>query len=163
MSNVSRRTFLTTTAAGAGFTIVPRHVLASASGPQRHGQHRHHRIRRHRRQQHASAHESEHRGDLRRGRLRSSSAVKRMVDDAASAPASPQQPQPQPAMSKARVTANDAPTGRQRGGASALHERADPAAEAIRDYREMLDKQKDVDAISSRRLITCMRSSRMRR
>src|SRR6478735_1600653 len=27
MSNVSRRTFLTTTAAGTGFTVLPRHVL----------------------------------------------------------------------------------------------------------------------------------------
>src|SRR5215204_2133321 len=153
MSDISRRTFLTTTAAaGAGLTIVPRHVLGRgfqapsdtvniatvAFGGM---------------------------GGSNTRRLMTQNIVaicdvddalvdaqlKRMTDDATSMPGSPQQAQPQTAvanMSKAQVTAN-ARRARVDNAAALRRFTGEqiPRLKRYRDYRELLDKQKDIDAI----------------
>ena len=149
MSNVSRRTFLTTTAAGTGFTILPRHVLGRGfQAPSD--------------TVNIATVGFGGMGGSNTRRLMSQNIVaicdvddalvdaqlKRMVDDAASAPASPPQPQRQPVMSKAQVAAN---ARRPRiDNAAALRRFTSeqiPRLKRYRDYRELLDKQKDVDAI----------------
>src|SRR3954466_14079007 len=107
MSNISRRTFLTTTAVGAGVTILPRHVLGRGfQAPSD--------------TVNIATVGFGGMGGSNTRRLMSQNIVaicdvddalvdaqlKRMSDDAASAPASSQQPQPQRAMSKAQAAAN---------------------------------------------------------
>ncbi len=149
MSEISRRTFLTTTAAGAGLTILPRHVLGRGfQAPSD--------------TVNIATVGFGGMGGSNTRRLMSQNIVaicdvddalvdaqlKRMADDATSVPASPQQPQRQPAMSKAQVTAN---ARRPRiDNAAALRRFTSeqiPRLKRYRDYREMLDKQKDIDAI----------------
>src|SRR6188768_270394 len=110
MSNVSRRTFLTTTAAGTGFTILPRHVLGRGfQAPSD--------------TVNVATVGFGGMGGSNTRRLMSQNIVaicdvddalvdaqlKRMTDDATNLPASPQQP-PSPtamaSMSKAQATAN---------------------------------------------------------
>ena len=152
MSDISRRTFLTTTAAGAGLTIVPRHVLGRGfQAPSD--------------TVNIATVGFGGMGGSNTRRLMSQNIVaicdvddalvdaqlKRMTDDAASMPASPQQAPPQTAvahMSKAQATAN---ARRPRiDNAAALRRFTSeqiPRLKRYRDYREMLDKQKDIDAI----------------
>ena len=108
MSDISRRTFLTTTAAaGTGLTILPRHVLGRGfQAPSD--------------TVNIATVGFGGMGGSNTRRLMSQNIVaicdvddaladaqlKRMATDAASAPAAPQQPQPQAAMSKAQMTAN---------------------------------------------------------
>ena len=144
MSDISRRTFLTTTAAGAGLTILPRHVLGRGfQAPSD--------------TLHIATVGFGGMGGSNTRRLMSQNIVaicdvddalvdaqlKRMGDDAASAPASPQQPQPPTAMSKAQVTAN---ARRPRiDNAAALRRFTSeqiPRLKRYRDYREMLDQQR---------------------
>ena len=149
MSDITRRGFLTTTAAGAGLTILPRHVLGRGfQAPSD--------------TVNIATVGFGGMGGSNTRRLMSQNIVaicdvddalvdaqlKRMTDDAASTPATPQQPQPQTAMSKAQATAN---ARRPRvDNAAALRRFTSeqiPRLKRYRDYREMLDKQKDIDAI----------------
>ncbi len=152
MSDISRRTFLTTTAAGAGVTILPRHVLGRGfQAPSD--------------TVNIATVGFGGMGGSNTRRLMSQNIVaiadvdealvdaqlKRMGDDARSTPASPQQAQSQTAMasmSKAQVTAN---ARRPRVDNAAALQRFTsqqiPRLKRYRDYREMLDKQKDIDAI----------------
>src|SRR5687768_2104575 len=107
MSEISRRTFLTTTAAGAGMTILPRHVLGRGfQAPSD--------------TLNIATVGFGGMGGSNTRRLMTQNIVaicdvddglvdaqlKRMGDEAASAPVSPPQPQPQAAMSKAQAAAN---------------------------------------------------------
>ena len=150
MSDISRRTFLTTTAAaGAGLTIVPRHVLGRGfQAPSD--------------TVNIATVGFGGMGGSNTRRLMSQNIVaicdiddaladaqlKRMQDDAAKMPAAPQQPQPAIVMSKAQAAAN---ARRPRiDNAAALRRFTGeqiPRLKRYRDYREMLDKQKDIDAI----------------
>src|SRR5919107_1129395 len=107
MSDISRRTFLTTTAAGAGLTILPRHVLGRGfQAPSD--------------TVNIATVGFGGMGGSNTRRLMSQNIVaicdiddaladaqlKRMQDDAAKVPAAPQQPQPQTVISKAQLAAN---------------------------------------------------------
>ena len=163
MSDISRRTFLSTTAAGAGLTIVPRHVLGRGfQAPSD--------------TVNIATVGFGGMGGSNTRRLMSQNIVaicdvddalvdaqlKRMADDATSVPASPQQPQRADRHLEGASDRQCAQAShRQRGCAAALHERADPAAEAIprlsRDARQAeghrCDRGRDTR-------ITCMPSSR---
>ena len=150
MSDISRRTFLTTTtAAGAGLTILPRHVLGRGfQAPSD--------------TVNIATVGFGGMGGSNTRRLMSQNIVaicdvddaladaqlKRMQDEAWSMPAAPQQPQRQTRMSQAQATAN---ARRPRiDNAAALRRFSSeqiPRLKRYRDYREMLDKQKDIDAI----------------
>ena len=101
-------------------------------GAQRHGEHRHRWVRRHGRQQHAPPHVPEHRRDLRhrrraRGCAAEAHAGRRGKDAGRAAAAAAGDRHVEGAGGRERPPA----PYRQRGGAAALHRRADPAAEAI--------------------------------
>ena len=152
MRDISRRTFLTTTVAGAGLTIVPRHVLGRGfQAPSD--------------TVNIATVGFGGMGGSNTRRLMSQNIVaicdvddalvdaqlKRMTDDATSTLAAPQQAQPQTAvanMSKAQATAN---ARRPRIDSAAALRRFTSGQilrlKRYRDYREMLDKQKDIDAI----------------
>ncbi|BCS35064.1 NADH-dependent dehydrogenase [Luteitalea sp. TBR-22] len=146
MSQVSRRTFLSTTAAGAGLTIVPRRVLgrgfqapsdtvniATVGFGGMGG------------------------GNTRRLMTQNIVAIcdvddvlvdaqlKRMTEDAASATPAASTPQP---ISKAQAAANARrpPVDNQAALRRFTSEQL-PRLKRYRDYRELLDRQKDLDAI----------------
>jgi len=134
MSKITRRKFVATAAAaGAGLTIVPRHVLGKGfQAPSD--------------TVNIATVGFGGMGGSNTRRLMSQNIVaicdvddaladaqlKRMQDDAAKGPARPQQPEAPIVISKAQAAANA---------------RRPPVDNAYRDYREMLDKQKDIDAI----------------
>lgn len=149
MSHVSRRTFLTTTAAGAGVTILPRRVLGRGfQAPSD--------------TVNIATVGFGGMGGSNTRRLMTQNIVavcdvddalvdaqlKRMTDDAAKAPASPRSPQSPPRISKAQAEAN---ARRPRvDNAAALRRFTSeqiPRLKRYRDYREMLDRQKDIDAL----------------
>src|SRR5687768_8859434 len=150
MSDISRRKFLTTTAAaGAGLTILPRHVLGRGfQAPSD--------------TVNIATVGFGGMGGSNTRRLMSQNIVaicdvddalvdaqlKRMADDATKMPVSPQPPPPQVVISKAQEAAN---ARRPRvDNAAALRRFAGeqiPRLKRYRDYRELLDKQKDIDAI----------------
>src|SRR6188472_18767 len=149
MSDITRRGFLTTTAAGAGLTILPRHVLGRGfQAPSD--------------TVNVATVGFGGMGGSNTRKLMSQNIVaicdvddalvdaqlKRMQDDAASTPNASQQPQPPAIMSKAQAAAN---ARRPRiDNAAALRRFTSeqiPRLKRYRDYREMLDKQKDLDAI----------------
>src|SRR5215210_1357908 len=143
MSDISRRTFLTTTAAaGAGLTIVPRHVLGRGfQAPSD--------------TVNIATVGFGGMGGSNTRRLMTQNIVaicdvddalvdaqlKRMTDDARSTAATP--PQPQAAMSKVQAAAN---ARRPRIDNAAALQRFTteqvPRLKRYRDYREMLDTQK---------------------
>ena len=161
MSNVSRRTFLTTTAAGTGFTILPRHVLGRGF---------------------QAPSDTVNIATVGFGGMGGSNTRRLMrqnivaicdVDDARRCAAEAHGGRCGECAGRARATAAAAghvegaggcqcasASDRQRGSVAALHERADPALKRYRDYRQLLDKQKDSMRSWSRHRITCMRSSR---
>ena len=147
--SISRRKFMGTAAAAAGFTIVPRHVLgAGFQAPSD--------------TVNVATVGFGGMGGSNTRRLMTQNIVaicdiddaladaqlKRMQDDAAKAPAPAQPPQRQVVISTAQAAAN---ARRPRvDNAAALRRFADeqiPRLKRYRDYRELLDKQKDVDAI----------------
>ena len=124
MSDISRRTFLSTTAAGAGLTILPRHVLGRGfQAPSD--------------TVNIATVGFGGMGGSNTRRLMSQNIVaicdvddalvdaqlKRMADDATSMPVSPQQPQPQVAMVEGASDCQCPQAAyRQRGCAAALHD-----------------------------------------
>ena len=151
---ISRRKFVTTVAAtGAGFTIVPRHVLGrgfqapsdtvniATVGIGGMGG-----------CQHAQPHEPEHRRGLRRGRAtREKHSTSYRNGDSSRLQSARPAPAAAAAAADARQGAEDAeraPAGAD--NAAELKRFVDeqmPKAEAVPDYREMLDKQKDIDGV----------------
>ena len=150
MSEISRRKFVATAAAaGAGLTIVPRHVLGRGfQAPSD--------------TVNVATVGFGGMGGSNTRRLMSQNIVaicdvddalvdaqlKRMQDDAAKAAGAPQQPQRPTVMSKAQAAA-DARRPRVDNAAALRRFTAEqiPRLKRYRDYREMLDKQKDIDAI----------------
>src|SRR5688572_8502170 len=150
MSEITRRKFVATAAAaGAGLTIVPRHVLGRGfQAPSD--------------TVNIATVGFGGMGGSNTRRLMTQNIVaicdvddalvdaqlKRMTDDAAKAPASPASPQSAPRLSKVQAEA-DARRPRFDNAAALRRFTSEqiPRLKRYRDYREMLDKQKDIDAL----------------
>ena len=148
---IGRRKFVTTVAAtGAALTIVPRHVLGrgfqapsdtlniATVGIGGHGLH-----------QHAQPHEPEHRRHLRRGlraarqRADPRQGCSRRARHRRPGPAAPRQSLPRRSSRPTRAgPRTNVPRTR-----SKFVDQQMPKLKRYKDYREMLDKQKDIDGV----------------